>query len=799
MALGLMRWYPGELPREVTGFVGRDRELDALADMLGAARLVTITGTAGVGKTRVALRAAADSSGWFADGVCFAELGGLSDPDLVAHTVAACLGLPEQDARSGADAVIDYLADRQVLLVLDTCEHVIGGCVPLVGALLRQAPGVTVLATSRQALDMPGEHAFPLPPLPVPEPGAEGGQGDAVELFAQRAAAAVPGFAVSDANRCDVVRLCRRLDGIPLAIELAAVQLRSSSLQVLSGRLEHRFLPLTGRRRVALPHQQTLRTAIQWSYDLCSPAERVLWNRLSVFASSFTIPAAEDICAGGLLDRAEVLTALIGLVDKSVVLRPDEPEGDERPRYRLLDTIREFGAEQLAEAGEQSGLRDRHIAYFLGLAEDFAGHDKEGDQLSCFRVLRAEHPNLRAALGYALTPPGPVGEELTPPGTAGYALRSPGPAADVRLAARLASALRPYWEISGLLREGRLWVDKILPQLAASAAERGWLLLTRGVLGIFQGELRQATVDLEASIALAKEQRDELAGALGYTYLCLAHVFSGRYPEAATAGAAAEERLSAVGHPGGLVSLDIHLGYLYLLTGRLDMAIDRCAQGLHRLDPGERWARSYLQVITALALFLRGDSEASAAAARESLWMKEEVGDVTGIAYCLETLAILAAGQERYERCAWLLGAADALWERTGKRLGGNAAIEGFHQHAESKARDGLGLKRYARLFREGADRELSATVGLATRDADKLPPVSGRVLTKREREIAALVFEGLTNSQIARRLVISSRTVDAHVASIYAKLGVSSRVQLVNWLGQQTGSANALPSRSHR
>ena len=770
MALGLMRWYPGELPRQVTGFVGRDRELDALAEMLASARLVTITGTAGVGKTRVALRAAADSSGWFADGVCFAELGGLRDPDLVPHTVAACLGLPQQDARSGADAVIDYLTDRQVLLVLDTCEHVIGGCVPLVSALLRQAPGVTMLVTSRQALDMPGEHAFPLPPLPVPEPGAAAGQGDAVELFAQRAAAAVPGFTVSDANRPDVVRLCQRLDGIPLAIELAAVQLRATSLQVLSGRLEHRFLPLTGRRRVALPHQQTLRTAIQWSYDLCSPAERLLWNRLSVFAGSFTIQAAEDICAGGMLDRAEVLTALIGLVDKSVVLRPEEPERDERPRYRLLDTIREFGAEQLAASAQQAIIRDRHFAYFLGLAEDFAGHDKESDQLACFRVLRSEHPNLRAALGYALGP------QEAP--------------RDARLAARLASALRPYWEISGLLREGRLWIDKILPQLAAPAPERGWLLLTRGVLGIFQGELREATADLEASVALAQEQSDELAGALGYTYLCLALVFSGRYPEAATAGAAAEERLDAVGHLSGQVSLDIHLGYLHLLTGRADLAIDRCALGLGRLDEGERWARSYLLVITALGLFLRGDVEASAAAARESLWMKDEIGDITGIAYCLETLAILAMAQERHERTAWLLGAADALWERTGKRLGGNAAIEGFHQQAERAARDALGIKRYERLFRDGADRELSVAVGLATRDADKLPATSGKSLTKREREIADLVFEGLTNGQIARRLVISSRTVDAHVASIYTKLGISSRVQLVNWMGQESGSA---------
>src|SRR6185437_9787762 len=222
MTRGFGQRYPGGLPREMTGFVGRDRELDALAGLLGTVRLVTVTGPAGVGKTRVALRAATRAGEGFADGVCFTELGGLRDLDLVPHTVAACLGLPEQDARSGTDAVVDYLSERRVLLVLDTCEHVVAGCAPLVGALLSAAPGVTVLAGSRQPLDIPGEHVFPVPPLPVPAPGSAG-SGDAVELFAQRAAAAVPGFTVSDANRDDVTGLCRRLDGIPLAVELAAV------------------------------------------------------------------------------------------------------------------------------------------------------------------------------------------------------------------------------------------------------------------------------------------------------------------------------------------------------------------------------------------------------------------------------------------------------------------------------------------------------------------------------------------------------------------------------------------------
>jgi predicted ATPase/DNA-binding CsgD family transcriptional regulator len=774
MRRGLGQRYPGVLPREMTGFVGRDRELDALAGLLGTVRLVTVTGPAGVGKTRVALRAATRASEGFADGVCFAELGGLRDIDLVPHTVAACLGLPEQDARSGADAVVDYLSERRVLLVLDTCEHVVAGCAPLVGALLSAAPGVTVLAGSRQPLDMPGEHVFPVPPLPVPAPGdpdnGDPGGGDAVELFAQRAAAVVPGFTVSDANRGDVTGLCRRLDGIPLAIELAAVQLRTTPLRALSGRLENRFLVLAGGGRgfaSALPHQQTLRAATQWSYDLCSPAERLLWARLSVFADSFSIPAAQDVCAGGPLTCDDVLPALIGLVDKSVVLRPD---GDE-PRYRLLDTIREFGAERLAEEAGQAAARDRHVAYFLGLAEDFARHDKDDDQLARFHALRADHMNIRAALGHALGAPG-----------------------GAPLAARLVAGLRPYWEISGLLREGRHWTDKVLARLPGPSPERARLLLTRGVLGIFQGELGAAVTDLQAAAELARADGDALACALGYTYLCLAFVFAGRHPEAAAAGATAEERLRAVSHESGLVSLDIHLGYLYLLSGEPERAIERCARGLRRLGPGERWARSYLLVQTAFGLFLRGENEASAAAARESLRLKHEVGDVMGIAYCLETFAMLAVAQGRPARTAWLLGAADALWERTGKRFGGIAAIEALHQRAAETARDGLGAKRYQRLFLDGTGRELGEVVDLAIRDADQLPPRHRKELTRREQEIAALVGAGLTNGQVAQRLVISPRTVDAHIASIYAKLGISSRVQLAGWPAARPGRAAGEP-----
>lgn len=337
----------GRFPQDgYTDFVGRRDELARLAVTLSRSRLVTITGPGGVGKTRVALAAAAQAAAGYRDAPWIIELSGLREPALLPGAVARVLGLAEQDAGPALEALLWYLQDRQLLLILDTCEHMLDACAALIQVVLRDAPGVTVLTTSRQPLDMAGEHCFPVGPLPLPLPRS-GGQagagwdGDAVELFALRAAMAVPGFAVTAENAADVIRLCRRLDGIPLAIELAAVQLRRVPLGSLVRRLDHRFAVLTAGRPGAQPRHQTLRTAVEWSYDLCSPAERRVWARLSVLAGAFSLTAAENMCAEVSLERPDVVSALIGLVDKSVVLRDGE-------RYRMLDTLREFGTERLA-------------------------------------------------------------------------------------------------------------------------------------------------------------------------------------------------------------------------------------------------------------------------------------------------------------------------------------------------------------------------------------------------------------------------------------------------------------------
>jgi predicted ATPase/DNA-binding CsgD family transcriptional regulator len=760
-----------ELPAEISGFVGRRDELATLSSLLRTARLVTVTGPGGVGKSRVALRAAKRLAGRFDGGVYLAELAGLHDPELLPHTIATCLGLPEQDTRPPLEAVLDYLRGRRVLLIVDTCEHLLDACATFANVLLRTCTTVTMLATSRQPLDADGEHVCRISPLPVPAldtPGA--GRGDAVELFAQRAAEAALGFTVTSANRGDVIRLCEWLDGIPLAIELAAVRMRAVSLPELTGRLADRFGLLAGPRRDAQPHHQTMRTAIQWSYDLCTPAQQLLWARLSVFAGTFDIRGAEQVCAGETLLQADVLETLIDLVDKSVVT----PIQDGGPaRYRLLDTIREFGAERLAASGEEAALRLRHVQRYVAMARYFGKHPTGEDQLARYRELRADHDNIRAALDSAFMIEGLDAE-----------------------AASLATDLYAYWQISGALSEGRYWLAKAVDQFPGASPERAWALVMTGVVAVFQGEIADAVAAIDEGITLAETLGEALTAARGYGHRTLAYGMAGLLDKAAEAGAIALDRATAIDDQPGLVALDVEMALVYLHTGDPIRSLERCAQGLARFPAGsaERWMQGWLNFWAGLAQFLLGELDASAATLRTALTMKHELGDSVGIAFCLEVIGWLAAAWERHDRAAWLLGAADSLWQRAGSRLSSDANLEQFRQRAVKTARDALGERTYTALADRGARDTLDHVVALASGDEDAVPapgsaptsasaaPVTGK-LTSRERQIAGLVAEGMSNREIASQLVISKRTVDAHLDHIFGKLGLSSRVHLATWL----------------
>jgi len=681
----------GRAPRDgFADFVGRQGELARIATLLERSRLVTVVGPGGVGKTRVALMAAAQAVDSYPDGVWIVELSGLRDAKLLANTVGSVLGLAEQDARPQLDAVLDYLRDRRPLLILDTCEHVLDACAALIQAIMRDAPGVQFLATSRQPLDTPGEHTFQIQPLPVPQSDeAAFLGGDAVELFALRAAAAMPGFALTPANSGDVIRLCRRLDGIPLAIELAAVQLRALPLDELTQRLDHRFAVLTG-RQWTVPRHETLRTAIEWSHELCSIAERRLWARLSVFAGTFSLPAAEEVCAEVEIEQSDVVNGLIGLVDKSVVIREGE-------RYRMLDTLREYGAERLTASGEEAACRARHIGRYLSMARYFGDHFTDADQMDRYFELRRTHANLRAALEYALDHEPDPGGAPSDSGDSQERWRS---------GAEMACALYGYWQISGLLSEGGYWLSKALGRFSADSQERARALVNRGFLRSFNGEIELALADCEAGTEMALALGEDAVAARGYQHMNLTLTFLGRHEEAETVGALARERLRACGDRSGELMLMAQLGHLYQLAGRLAEAVSTCDEGLEMLGPDstEQWLQSYLYFVSSCALFQMPGREAeSEAVVRRALLGKEELGDIIGMAYALEVLGWLSAKTGSPERTAWLLGVAQPLWDRGAVRFSGTAIMEGFHQRAEQDAREELGAERYGAVHETGS------------------------------------------------------------------------------------------------
>src|SRR5450756_1635922 len=529
MFVGQITRQPGRLPVEVTSFVGREAELARLATLLKRARLGTVTGPGGVGKTRVALRAAAlaecgQYGPRFEDGVCLVDLSALRDPGLLAHAVADALGLPELSPDLQHDAVLGHLRDRRLLLILDTCEHLIDDCAVFAESVIAEAPRVTLLATSREPLDVIGENSCPVPPLPVPSQDAQrGAGGTAVDLFLQRAAAAVPGFSVTPDDMRHVIRLCKRLDGLPLAIELAAVRLRALTIAELAGRLNERRVLLTSGQRGG--RHKTLRDAISWSYDLCTPAEQALWARLSVFAGHVSIGAAEEVCADGEVDRDQVMPAMIRLVDKSVLVRaePDDDDGGagQPTRYQMLDTIREFGAEQLLAAGAQAATRNRLVARYLAKARGFLDHFSDDDQLDRLRELRRENVSIRAVLESALDSDQP---KRVADGVA------------------LATALSAYWRARGLLEEGGYWLGKAVEQSPAGSPARGRALLARGYLTAMRGKGELAVADAADSLRIGTELDDAWIIAHGHLLSNLALTVSGRLTEAAEAGAEAGRR-----------------------------------------------------------------------------------------------------------------------------------------------------------------------------------------------------------------------------------------------------------------
>jgi predicted ATPase/DNA-binding CsgD family transcriptional regulator len=756
----------GNLPGDLTSFVGRRNELATARRQLGEWRLVTLTGIGGVGKTRLAVHLAAQLDRAFADGVWLVDLAALSDPELVAQTVATTLGVRDDSTRWSALVLADYLAGRRLLLLVDNCEHLRDSCAALLETLLRHAPELRVLATSRQPLGVLGERVLPVPPLSVPDPEAPPTspealfQFDAVALFVDRAQAAEPSFTVTAENIAAVSRLVRRLDGIPLALELAAARTRLLSPAQIVDRLDDGTGLLTTMSRTAIPHQRSLKALIDWSFDLCSEDERALWARLSVFPGGFDLEAAEHVCSGGQLASDAVLDALAGLVDKSVLVA--ERQGP-RVRYRLPQTLREYGRERLTVSGQELPLRRQHRDYYRQQAvaawEEWFGPR----QIHWTAWMQVEHLNVSAALEFCLSEPEGVegGLEMLP-------------------------ALGLYWSVTGSLQEGRQFLQRALAVAADRCPGRADALWVAAWIASNQGDMAAAEEAGEESCRLAQTHGNVRALAHASVHLGLARMLGGDIDGAERLF---HQALATVerANPAGIGALRL-LAEVARRRGDVDEAEARLREVLAICKAQEEtWMRASALWSLAVLAWEEGDLAEAMSLARESLGLRAIFPDKVGIAQCLEILAWVAADLGIHDRAATLLGAAEAVWKAVGASL--FTHLVGYHENCDSTVRRALDKRAFSQLRRKGGEQSLADMVAYAMEQKDTITSVASAdkvSLTPRELQIAELVSRGLTNREIAAATVIAQRTAEGHVEHILTKLGFTSRAQIAAWVTER-------------
>jgi predicted ATPase/class 3 adenylate cyclase/DNA-binding CsgD family transcriptional regulator len=889
------------LPVQLTSFVGRDTELPQLRELLGQNRVVTLTGAGGVGKTRLAIQVAAAMAGEFSDGVWYVDLAPITDPELVAVTVARALGLPDQPGRSTIDTLLRFIRDRQMLVVLDNCEHLLDASAELVVAVLSGAAKLTLLATSREAIGVAGEVSWRVPSLTLTD--------EAVELFTDRARHARPGFAVSDDNAATVGEICARLDGMPLAIELAAARVRALSLTEILDSLHDRFRLLTGGARTAVRRQQTLRASVDWSHALLTEPERVLFRRLAAFLGGFDLDAAQAVAGSGEVERFQVLDQLTLLVDKSLVVA-ESSSG--RTRYRLLETVRQYALEKLGESGEADAVRARHRDHYTSIAAVLdapAGRDYE-ERLEQAEI---EIDNLRAAFGWSREN------------------------SDIELALALASSLQPLWQARGRVREGRTWFDAAMadldtqhtgvaaavraraladsaalglwvgaadspdqaqqalaiarelddPAMLARAltacgfiasyfdaeAARSWLAEAIGLarkvgdrlrlsqiliyqaaaalvagdpLGIratgeegrdiadaigdrfnsrqcryclgsaqaFQGDLAGAAAQFGEVAAEAEAAHDEMGRVLSLAGQSVALAHQG---EAGAARATADAAVEAAPELGGLAAGNAYwaLAFAALAAGDLETAQDasetasqhmsglpamaavvRLAETQVALAGGDLlaarrgaddaattttgWWLMWALTVRARVAIAQGEPEQAEHDAHNALAIAADIEAYLGIPDILECLGTLAGDAGSQREAARFFGAAHGIRQGIGAvRL---KVWDAGYQASAAKVCDALGENDFDSTWAEGAALSTEEAIAYVQRGrGQRKRPTSGwQALTPTERDVVRLVSEGLANNDIATRLFVSPRTVQTHLTHVYSKLGLTSRVQLV-------------------
>lgn len=769
----------GNLPAEVTSFIGRKTELDEARALLPSTRLLTLTGAGGVGKTRLAKQIGTEQRQAFRDGVWFVDLTDITDGGLLPSVIGSRLGLFHSPIET-ADDLAEHLRGRHLMLVVDNCEHLLEPVAVLLHDLLAVAPELRVVATSRQVLGVPGERVFPIVPLAVPLDGTAPVRAvspaipDAVLLFADRAQAAIPGFAIDTANQDLLYRICHRLEGIPLAIELAAARLRAFSLETILKRLEGTVVALASTLRTTPKRHRTLESTVAWSYGLCSAPEQVLWTRLSVFADGFTVDAVEDVCSGGPIVREQIFDLLAGLVDKSILARQGSSSGG-TSRLTMLGLLREFGIERLRECGEEMQFRRHHLDYFRALARRGQTAYFSPREIEWARRVREEHANLRAAAEYCSA-------ELR----------------DHACVMAIVTPLQLYRVGASYVVEEYRWLASALEHDHTPSEIRARALVACSYAASLMGNGDEAeqrareAADLADALELPSVAADAACG------IARASFHSGDRARTLQLSEAAIARCTASGNLAGACDAL----YRAAVTA-FGMHDDRAAEFARRSlalaqEHGSPYRIASSLWIDGLCLWRAGDQQLASARLRQALPLYEARGFTEGIAMCCEGLALTAAANGQAEHAATLKGAAHAAWRRAAAPFP-QAVVRSLGTDAiDDQIRNALGEALYRAAFDHGAAFSVAEAARFAVGDAlepgsapaprkaDTAEPLAAESLTRREAEVAALIAEGLSNRQIAERLFIAQRTAEGHVERILAKLGFRSRAKVASWVAKQ-------------
>jgi predicted ATPase/DNA-binding CsgD family transcriptional regulator len=807
----------GRLPVVLTSLVGRQRELQTLAVLLRGTRLLTLAGTGGSGKTRLCLALASACRGDFRDGAWWIDLASVTSHDLIAGTVAAALAIPQSPGQDTTATVLRHLRSRTALLVFDNCEQVVAESAELIERLLHSCPDVAVVATSREVLGVPGEQVFQVDGLGLP--AHDDDDAEAVELFAERARAITPGFTVGPGDRVAVARLCRQLDGLPLAIELAAARAGILGVAEIARRLRGDVRVLRNPSRNAPERHQTLQATLDWSYRLLTGKEQALFRRLSCFSGSFSLPAAEAV-----MDPADDVAGLVAvLIGKSLVLVAGP--GTEY-RYRMLETIRQYGEGKLAGSGEETRVLAAHAAYYLRLAEDARAGLEGASQERWLDRLDLEHDNLRAALRRALANP-----------------------SQTQAGARLATLMWPFWYRRGYYQEARGWLERAAEAVRSqpvAAPVMAAVLTGAGVLAFLQCDYSVAAERLTEARTVYEEEGDRVGLATALQRLGSIAREEGRYADARRLHEESLAIWATIGDSAGVAASRDYLGFAAWLAGDAERAADLCAQAVATFRAaGLRQETAAALVNQGVAVWLAGDPERGAALLEESLGIAMRLGYQEGIAWALhelaaiivdddpvtaadmlaESLDIHAGLGDRWRiasvaetiagltasasgpgaaspasagvaaMAATLLGATAALRKSLGTPV--PPAERPAYDSCVRRLRDQLGSPGFRRAWERGELMELDTLVDLAaltsrvlrdTAQQEQQTPgkaVTARAgaygLTGRELDVLRLLSQGLTNKEIGRQLLISTGTAGAHVSNILRKLGVPNRVQAVS------------------